>query len=144
MFANPADDAIRELLSRRLSIAVVGCSPNPARDSHRIARLLIDRGHRVFPVNPQASGEILGQRVYADVREISEPIDMVDIFRRSDQVGPIVDSAIAIGVRTVWMQLDVIDEAAALRAQRSGLMVVMDRCPAIEYGRLFATPPSAH
>ncbi|HUK33041.1 MAG TPA: CoA-binding protein, partial [Vicinamibacterales bacterium] len=132
-FANPSDDEIRALLSRRLTTAVVGCSPNPARDSHRIARLLIERGHRVVPVNPAASGEILGQRVFADLRDVAEPIDMVDIFRRSEHVGPIVDAAIAIGAKVVWMQLDVIDEAAAARAEQAGLMVVMDRCPAIEY-----------
>ena len=137
MFANPSDDEIRALLSRRLNVAVVGCSPNPARDSHRIAALLSERGHTIFPVNPNASGEILGRRVYADVRDIGEPIDMVDIFRRSEEAGAVVDAAIAIGAKVVWMQLDVIDEAAAARAQRAGLMVIMDRCPAIEYRRLF-------
>ncbi|MBI1814776.1 MAG: CoA-binding protein [Deltaproteobacteria bacterium] len=137
-FANPSDDQIRALLSRRLRVAVVGCSPDPSRDSHRIARLLIDRGHRVFPVNPRASGELLGLPVYAELREIGEPVDMVDIFRRSDQVGPIVNDAVAIGAKVIWMQLDVIDEAAAARAQQAGLTVVMDRCPAIEYRRLFA------
>ncbi|HVN87451.1 MAG TPA: CoA-binding protein [Candidatus Binatia bacterium] len=138
-FANPTDDEIRALLSRRLNIAVVGCSPNPARDSHRIAALLIERGHTVYPVNPNARGEILGRRVYADLRDIEEPIDMVDIFRRSEEAGGVVDEAITIGAKAVWMQLDVIDEAAAERAQRAGLMVVMDRCPAIEYRRLFSS-----
>ncbi len=107
------------------------------RDSHRIAHLLIERGHRVFPVNPRASDEILGLPAYAELQEIREPVDMVDIFRRSDQVGPIVDDAVAIGAKVVWMQLDVIDEVAAARAQQAGLTVVMDRCPAIEYRRLF-------
>ena len=138
-FANPTDDEIRALLSRRLNIAVVGFSPNPARDSHRIAALLIERGHTVYPVNPNARGEILGRRVYADLRDIEEPIDMVDIFRRSEEAGGVVDEAITIGAKAVWMQLDVIDEAAAERAQRAGLMVVMDRCPAIEYRRLFSS-----
>jgi predicted CoA-binding protein len=137
MFTNPPDDVIRALLGRRLNVAVVGCSPNPARDSHRIARLLLDRGHRVFPVNPAATGEILGQMVYASLGDVRESIDMVDIFRRSDQVGPVVDDAITKGAAAVWMQLGVIDEAAAERAQRAGLTVVMDRCPAIEYRRLF-------
>ena len=137
MFTNPPDDVIRALLARRLNVAVVGCSPNPARDSHRIARLLLERGHGVFPVNPAAAGEILGQTVYASLGDIRESIDMVDIFRRPDQVGPIVDDAIAKGAGVVWMQLGVIDEAAAERARRAGLTVVMDRCPAIEYRRLF-------
>jgi len=137
MFTNPTDDVIRALLARRLNVAVVGCSPNPARDSHRIARLLLERGHGVFPVNPAAAGEILGQTVYASLGDIRESIDMVDIFRRPDQVGPIVDDAIAKGAGVVWMQLGVIDEAAAERARRAGLTVVMDRCPAIEYRRLF-------
>jgi uncharacterized protein len=139
MFTNPPDDVIRALLARRLNVAVVGCSPKSARDSHRIARLLLDRGHRIFPVNPSAGPEILGQKVYADVRDIPARVDMVDIFRRSDQVASIVDAAIEKGVNVVWMQLDVIDEVAAARAQRAGLTVVMDRCPAIEYRRLFAT-----
>jgi len=138
MFTNPPDDVIRALLVRRLNVAVVGCSPNPARDSHRIARLLLDRGHRVFPVNPAATGKILGQTVYASLGDIRESIDMVDVFRRSDQVGPVVDDAITKGAAAVWMQLGVIDEAAAERAQRAGLTVVMDRCPAIEYRRLFS------
>lgn len=133
---NPSDDVIRDLLRRPLTIAVVGCSPDPARDSHRVARLLIDKGHRVIPVNPQVS-EILGEVSHASLRDIAAPVDMVDIFRRSEQVGPVVDDAIAIGARVIWMQLGVIDEAAAARASAAGLTVVMDRCPAIEYRRLF-------
>ena len=139
-FVNPSDDEIRALLSRRLSIAVVGCSPNPSRDSHRIARLLIEHGHTVYPVNPNASGEILGRRVYADLRHIPDLLDMVDVFRRSEDAGAAVEAAITVGAKVVWMQLDVIDEAAAARAQRAGLTVVMDRCPAIEYQRLSIVP----
>lgn len=135
-FSNPPDAIVREMLAHPRAIAVVGCSPNPARDSHRVARLLIDKGHDVVPVYPGAT-EILGRRAYGSLGAIPRTIEMVDIFRRSDQVGPIVDDAIAIGARIVWMQLGVIDEAAALRAQRAGLTVVMDRCPAIEYRRLF-------
>lgn len=135
-FMNPSDATIRDVLSQSRTIAVVGCSPDPSRDSHRIARLLIEKGHTVVPVNPLAT-EIFGQRCYASLRAILQPIEMVDIFRRSDQVAPIVDDAIAIGATIVWMQLDVIDEAAAQRAQGAGLTVVMDRCPAIEYRRLF-------
>lgn len=136
MFQNPSDQQIYEILARPRRIAVVGCSPDPQRDSHRIARLLLERGHSVIPVNPRAD-EILGRRCYPSLRALPTPVDMVDIFRRADQAGAVVDEAVAIGATIVWMQLDVIDEAAAARACAAGLTVVMDRCPAIEYRRLF-------
>ena len=119
--------------------AVVGCSPDPRRDSHRIARLLQSRGFRVIPVNPNAD-EVVGERCYASVTEIpaGEGVEVVDIFRRADRAGSHVDEAIAIGARAVWMQLGVIDDAAAERALDSGLLVVMNRCPAIELPRLAA------
>ncbi|MFI5394763.1 MAG: CoA-binding protein [Candidatus Binatia bacterium] len=110
--------------------------PDPSRDSHRVARVLIEKGHTVMPVNP-AAREILQQTCYASLRDVPSPVDMVDIFRRAEVVGPIVDEAIMIGAEIVWMQLGVIDAAAATRAQRAGLTVVMDRCPLIEYERLF-------
>jgi predicted CoA-binding protein len=118
---------------------VVGCSPDPNRDSHRVARVLQGRGFRVIPVNPNAD-EVLGQPCYPSIAEIPahESIDVVDIFRRADQAGAHVDEAIARGARAVWMQLGVIDEAAASRALDAGLDVVMDRCPAIELPRLAA------
>jgi uncharacterized protein len=117
--------------------AVVGCSPDPGRDSHRIAALLKRRGYRVIPVNP-AVDEVLGERCYATVADIPEPVEVVDIFRRSEAAGAHVDEAIAAGARAVWMQLGVIDPAAAERARAAGLRVVMDRCPAIELPRLEA------
>ncbi len=135
-FQNPPDSVIRDILSRPRRIAVVGCSPDPHRDSHRIAQLLMDRGHTVIPVNPAAQ-EILGRPCYPSLRQIPGPIDMVDIFRRPDQAGAVVDEAIAMGARIVWMQLGVVDYAAAWRARAAGLTVVMDRCPAIEYRRLW-------
>lgn len=135
-FQNPPDATIKEVLSTPQTVAVVGCSPNPDRDSHRIAKLLKTRGHRVIPVNP-GHREILGETCYASLRDIPEKVDMVDIFRRSEHVAPIVAEAIETGARIVWMQLGVIDEQAAARAQEAGLIVVMDRCPAIEYRRLF-------
>jgi predicted CoA-binding protein len=135
-FQNPPDDVIRAVLATPRTVAVVGCSPNPERDSHRIAKLLQARGHRVIPVNP-GERSILGETCYANLRDIPERVDMVDIFRRSDQVAPIVDEAIEVGAKVVWMQLGVIDERAAVAAQEAGLTVVMDRCPAIEYRRLF-------
>jgi len=134
-FENPSDDEIREILGCARSVAVVGCSPDPARDSHRVARLLRSLGHRVIPVNPSAH-EILGERCYGSLREVPGPVDMVDVFRRSDAVPEIAEEAIAIGARILWLQLGVVDEAAAARARAAGLTVVMDRCPAIEYRRL--------
>jgi predicted CoA-binding protein len=115
----------------------VGCSPDPGRDSHRIAALLQRRGYRVIPVNPAAE-EILGERCFPDLAAIGEPVDVVDIFRRPSEAGGHVDEAIAIGAGVVWMQLGVIDEDAAARAREAGLRVVMDRCPAIELPRLSA------
>ena len=130
--------AIRFALDQR-TWAVDGCSPSPSRDSHRIAALPQRRGHRVIPVNPNCD-EVLGERAYASVKEIPEPVDVVDVFRRSDAAGAHVDEAIAIGAKAVWLQLGVVDEEAAERARAAGLEVVMDRCPAIEIPRL--EPPA--
>jgi uncharacterized protein len=132
---------IEHLLTQTRTWAVVGCSPDPTRDSHRIARLLQSRGFRVVPVNP-AVDEVLGERAYPDVGAIPEPVDVVDVFRRSDQAGVHVDEAIAAGAQGVWLQLGVVDEAAAARARAAGLRVVMDRCPAIELPRLAVAGPS--
>jgi len=131
------EDDIRFALEQTKTWAVVGCSPDPARDSHRIAKLLQSRGFRVIPVNPAAT-EILGERCFASVHEIGEPVDVVDVFRRSSEAGAHVDEAIEIGAKVVWMQLGVIDEQAAARAREAGLRVVVDRCPAIELPRLSA------
>jgi predicted CoA-binding protein len=130
-------DTIRALLSAPRTWAVVGCSPSPARDSHRIAALLQARGNEVIPVNPEAA-EVLGRPSYPSVTELpaGTRVDVVDIFRRSAAAGAHVDEAIAIGARAVWLQLGVIDEDAAERALAAGLDVVMDRCPAIEVRRL--------
>jgi uncharacterized protein len=129
------DDDIREILGAPRTWAVVGCSPRPSRDSHRIAALLQRRGHRVIPVNPLAD-EVLGERAYPSLAQVPERVDVVDVFRRSELAGAHVDEAIAIGAQAVWLQLGVIDEAAADRARAAGLRVVMDRCPAIEIPRL--------
>jgi uncharacterized protein len=130
-------DAIRTLLEETSTWAVVGLSPDPRRDSHRIAALLQRRGKRVIPVNPHAD-EVLDERAYASLSELPDgtAVDVVDVFRRSADAGAHVDEAIAIGACGVWMQLGVIDEAAAQRARDAGLLVVMDRCPAIEWSRL--------
>jgi predicted CoA-binding protein len=130
-------DDIHALLTETRTWAVVGCSPDPRRDSHRIASMLQRRGYRMIPVNPMAT-EILGERCYPDLRSIplEEGVEVVDIFRRADAAGAHVDEAISIGATTVWMQLGVIDEQAAQRARAAGLQVAMDRCPAIELRRL--------
>jgi predicted CoA-binding protein len=129
------DDDVREILTTMRTWAVVGCSPDPGRDSHRVAALLQRRGYRVIPVNP-AVDELLGERCFPSLHDVGEPVEVVDLFRRSSEVGPHVDEAIATGARAVWMQLGVIDEAAAERARAAGLRVVMNRCPAIELPRL--------
>jgi predicted CoA-binding protein len=130
-------DVIRDVLTQTRTWAVVGCSPDPQRASHRVARTLQSRGYRVIPVNP-AVGELLGERCYPSVTSIpgSEGVEVVDIFRRADQAGAHVDEAIAAGARAVWLQLGVVDEAAAQRALDAGLKVVMDHCPSIELPRL--------
>jgi predicted CoA-binding protein len=130
------DDDIRFVLTEYRTWAVVGCSPSPLRDSHRIAALLKGRGHRVIPVNPEAD-EVLGEHCYPAL-PADQGIEVVDLFRRSSAVSAHVDEAIAIGARAVWMQLGVIDHDAAERARAAGLRVVMNRCPAIELGRLAA------
>src|SRR4051812_10725721 len=129
------EDTIRDVLEHCRTWAVVGCSPSRARDSHRIAAMLAARGYCVIPVNPNCD-EVLGLRSYASLAEIDEPVDVVDVFRRSSEAGRHVDEAVAIGARAVWLQLGVVDEAAAGRARSSGLLVVMDRCPMIEYPKL--------
>ena len=131
---------IRTLLEETETWAVVGCSPSPRRDSHRVAGLLQSIGKRIVPVNPHAT-EVHGERAYGSLLDIpgDVQIDVVDIFRRSSEAGTHVDEAIAIGARAVWLQLGVVDRAAAARAVEAGLLVVMDRCPAIEWRRLQAS-----
>lgn len=136
------DEAIRRVLTQTTTWAVVGLSPDRFRDSHRIAALLQREGKRVVPVNPHVD-EVLGERAYPDLASAAAAlgpglIDVVDVFRRSREAGAHVDEAIAIGARAVWLQLGVIDEAAAQRARAAGLDVIMDRCPAIELPRLRA------
>ncbi|MDO8431785.1 MAG: CoA-binding protein [Candidatus Binatus sp.] len=140
-FSNPPDSEIRSILANPATVAVVGCSDNPARDSLRIAKLLKRRGFKVIPVNPQLGADALkgelGETCYPDLASIPEPVQMVDVFRRSEFVPEVAEQAIAKGAKILWCQLDVIHPAAARRAQEAGLTVVMDRCPAIEYARLF-------
>ncbi len=132
-----ADADIRDLLANARTFAVVGASDRPDRPSYGVMERLQRHGYRVIPVNPQIAGsELQGERVFHDLGEIGEPVDIVSIFRRSEAAGEAVDDAIAAGAKAVWMQLGVINEAAAARAEAAGLEVVMDRCPAIEIPRL--------
>lgn len=139
-YADPTDDLVRRVLGSVRTIAVVGASPNPARPSFMVTRFLASQGYRVFPVNPgQGGGEIAGLTAYARMADVPEPIDMVDVFRASEHVGAVVDEALALDPppKVIWTQLDVRDDAAAARAAARGLIVVQDRCPKIEYARLF-------
>jgi predicted CoA-binding protein len=131
------DAKLREILRGSHVIAVVGASANPSRPSHGVMRFLQSVGYRAVPVNPGLAGQtLLGERVYARLQEIPEKVDLVDIFRDPAQVPPIVEDAIAIGAKTVWMQLGIRNEEAARRAADAGLRVVEDRCTKIEYRRL--------
>ncbi len=126
---------IADILKSAHTIAVVGISSNPMRPSNGVANYLKRAGYRIIPVNPNET-EVLGEKCYARLEDIPEKIDLVDIFRRSEYVPEIVESAIRVGARTVWMQEGVIHEAAAERARQAGLDVVMDRCTLKEYGKL--------
>jgi uncharacterized protein len=131
------DDDIAELLSKARTIAVIGASDRPDRPSYGVMKFLQDWGYRVFPVNPQITGEhVLGEFVWRELAQIGVPIDIVDIFRRPGAAAEAVDQAIFVGAKAVWMQLGVINENAAARAEAAGLKVVMDRCTKLEIMRL--------
>lgn len=127
---------IRRILAETRTIAVVGLSANWHRPSYFAAKYMLDHGYTVIPVNP-AYAEVLGQKCYPGLRDIPVPVDMVDVFRKPEDVLPLVDDAIAIGAKTFWMQLGVINDEAVARAEAAGLQVVADRCVKIEYARLF-------
>ncbi|WP_439815825.1 CoA-binding protein [Zavarzinia sp. CC-PAN008] len=131
----PAD--LRDLIARTRTIALVGASPNPARDSHEVMAYLLRAGFTVIPVNPGlAGGELLGQKAYATLRDIPVKVDMVDVFRAADQVPPIMEDAIAIGAKSVWLQLGVVNRQAFDAGLKAGLDVVMDRCIKVDHARL--------
>ena len=131
------DEDIAQLLRETRTVAMIGASDRPDRPSWGVMRFLQDHGYRVLPVNPQITGEhVHGEYVWRELSQIGEPIDMVDIFRRPAAAGEAVDEAIAAGAKSVWLQLGVINEEAAARAEAAGLKVVMDRCPKIEIARM--------
>ncbi len=129
------DEDLKDLLSQAKTIAVVGASPKPWRDSGAIAEFLQKKGYKVFPVNPMYQ-EVLGMKCYPDLKSVPEKIDIVDIFRNPDEVMPVIDEAISVGAKSVWMQLNVVNELAAEKAEKSGLRVVMDLCIAVEHRAL--------
>jgi predicted CoA-binding protein len=132
-----SDAYIRDILAGHRTIAMVGASPNTSRPSYFAMKYLKAKGFRVIPVNPgQAGKEILGEKVYASLADINEPVEIVDIFRNSEAALPLTREAISVGAKVVWMQLGVRNDAAAKLAEEAGLKVVMNRCPKIEYGRL--------
>jgi predicted CoA-binding protein len=134
---NYTDGYLRSILRQVHTIAMVGASPNWNRPSYFAMKYLQQKGYRVIPVNPTAAGQtILGEKTYATLKDVPEPVDMVDIFRNSEAAGPIADEAIAVGTKVLWMQLGVRNDDAARRAEAAGITVVMNRCPKIEYGRL--------
>lgn len=124
---NPSDDVLKQILVEARTIAMVGASANPERPSHGIMKRLLNAGYRVIPVNPKES-EVLGQRSYAALRDIADQIDIVDVFRRSEDTPAIADDAIAVHAKVLWLQLGVSNEEAARRAEAAGLTVIMDKC----------------
>ena len=136
------EDLIREVLQSTRTIALVGASHKPERPSYRVMAYLLEQGYRVIPVNPGLAGQqLLGQEVKRTLADIDEPVDMVDVFRSADAACEIAREAIAIGAKSLWLQLGVINEEAAALAQAAGLLVVMDHCPKIEIPRLGLEKP---
>lgn len=136
MHANPDAAQIKDLLKGARTVAVVGLSDRPYRTSHAIARAMQGFGFRIFPVNPNLSGPILGEEPYPTVEEIPEPVDIVDVFRSSEKVMPVAKDAVAAGAKALWMQSGVVNEEAAAYAKEHGLVVVMDRCIKVDYASL--------
>ena len=133
--SNPPEEGIRDLLKRSKVIAIVGLSDKPERDSYRVGKYLVENGYRIIPVNP-AKDEILGEKSYPDLSSIPVPVDVVDIFRTVDAIPGIVDEAIAVKAKTVWMQLGLAHAASAEKARNAGLAVVQSRCIKIEHGKM--------
>lgn len=139
-FANPSLEEIRALLERIQTIAVVGLSPRANRPSFRVAAAMQGFGYRIIPVRPKVS-EVLGEKAYADLASVPDPIDLVDVFRAPEHVGEIIDVCVSRKIPAVWLQEGVVNESAAQRARAAGLFVVMDRCVFRDYVRLFGAVP---
>lgn len=139
MHSNPDGTEIQNLLREARTVAVVGLSDRPNRTSHAIARTLQSIGYRIIPVNPKLKGPVLGEEPHASLRDIEEPVDIVDVFRRSELLMPIAEDAVAAGAGALWMQSGIVNEDAAGYASSHGMMVVMDRCIKVEYARLIGS-----
>ncbi|MEW6425164.1 MAG: CoA-binding protein [Bacillota bacterium] len=138
MFQNPDDREIKDLLTKNKTIAVVGLSDKPERDSYRVAQYMQEKGYRIIPVNPRLK-EVLGEKAYPDLTSLPGPVDIVNVFRRSEEVPGVVKDALAAKPAVIWLQLGVVNEEAALFAQSQGVQVVMDRCIKIEHARLLGS-----
>ena len=136
MHTNPDAAQIKDLLSGARNVAVVGLSDKPYRTSHAIGHALQSFGIRILPVNPNLAGPVLGEEPYATVRQIPEPVDIVNVFRSSEKVMPVAEDAVAAGAKALWMQSGVANEEAAAHAKEHGLIVVMDRCIKVDYASL--------
>ncbi len=136
MHKNPSREEIKDILEGMRNVAVVGLSDSPYRTSHAIARAMQNAGYRIFPVNPNLTGPVLGEEPYATVEEIPEQVNVVDVFRRSEKVMPTAKDAVVAGAKVLWMQSGVINEEAAEYAEAHGLTVVMDRCIKVEHALL--------
>ncbi|WP_068785059.1 CoA-binding protein [Paenibacillus phocaensis] len=131
-FENPSREEIKEILLSAGNIAVVGLSDKTDRTSYMVAQALQQNGYRIIPVNPMVSGEILGEKVYPSLSDIPEPVDIVNVFRRSEQTPPVAEEAVKIGARVLWLQLGIVSEEAYEIASKGGLTVIMDRCIKVE------------
>ncbi len=136
MHSNPDADEIKRILEESRNVAVVGLSNSPFRTSHAIASAIQRAGYRIFPVNPNLTGPVLGEQPYATLQEVPEPIDIVDVFRRSEKVPPVAEDAVAAGAKVLWLQSGVINTEAARYAEEHGLTVVMDRCIKVDHAML--------
>jgi uncharacterized protein len=133
---NPNRDEIKKILEGANNVAVVGLSDNPYRTSHTIAQVMQNAGYRIFPVNPNLTGPVLGEKPYATVEEVPERVDIVNVFRRSEKVVPTAEDAVAAGAKVLWMQSGVINQEAASYAEEHGLTVVMNRCIKVDHALL--------
>lgn len=136
MVSNPGNDVIKDLLENSRTIAVVGLSNKPERDSFKVAKYMQERGYRIIPVNPRLKGEVLGEKPYSSLSEVPYKVDIVNVFRRSEDVPAVVEEALPLKPKAIWMQLGIENEGAAQQAAKEGITVIMDRCIKIDHGLL--------